>query len=102
MGVSATWPPKDAQEKLDFELDWDGASPGPRLEGGETIVTSEWRVDEGTVEIAASPIPTIVGGVTLVWLENGTDGETCIVTNTITTSLGRTREASAKLKIKEK
>lgn len=92
------WPYKDPEEKLDYGFDW----ASKRLEDGETIITSTWEVEEGTVEMAASPAPSVSSGVTKVWLEGGTLDETCIITNHIVTSVGRERDWSAKLKIKAK
>lgn len=91
------WPFKDPEEKLDYGFDWTR-----RLEDAETIIDSDWAIADGTVTIAANPVPSIATAVTKVWLEGGTLGETCIITNTITTSTGRIREWSAKLKIKAK
>ncbi len=102
------WPNKDPQEILDYEIDW-GTE---RLEDAEEIETSEWAVAEGTVEVLEnSPHQPIVvaheetgraNSVTRCWLSGGTLGETCIVTNTITTTAERTRELSGKVKIKAK
>ena len=97
--ATVTWPPKDPGEEIDYELDW-GTK---RLAAGETIVSSQWEVAEGTVEIMASPAPSIgAGEITKVWLEGGAVDETCVLNNIVTTSAGRRREASAKLKIKDK
>ena len=103
-----SWPAKDPDEILDYEIDW-GTE---RLEEAEEILTSLWAVDTGTVEIlSASPHqPLIVdheetgrpNSVTRCWLSGGTLGETCVVTNTITTDAERTRELSGRLKIKAK
>ena len=92
------WPFKDPDEKLDYGFDW-GAK---RLEGGETITTSTWIIESGTVTKAASPAESNAGGITKVWLEGGTIGETCVITNQIVTSAGRLRDWSAKLRIKVK
>lgn len=96
--ATTVWPFKDPEELLDYGFDWGTR----RLEDSETIVTSVWEVVEGTVSKAASPAESNSAGVTKVWLEGGELGETCIITNTITTSTGRIREWSAKLKIKAK
>lgn len=92
------WPPKDPEEILDYELDWTD-----RLES-ETIASSSWAVGAGNVEILtlAPYEQEVTGFVTKVWLAGGVLGESCTITNTITTSANRTREVSAKLKIKAK
>lgn len=92
------WPFKDPNETLDYGFNW----AAKRLEDGETIVTSTWAIADGTVTKAVSPIETSENGITKVWLQGGTLGETCIITNTVLTSVGRIREWSAKLKIKTK
>lgn len=95
--MAESWPFKDPEEILDYRMDWTD-----RLEDSETITVSVWEVIEGSVEMEASPAPSIAGSTTKVWLSGGTLGETCIVTNHITTSTGREREFSGKLKIKAK
>ena len=93
-----TWPPKDPEETLFYELDW----VTNRLDQGEDIVTSDWAVAKGSVVIEPSPAPDVSAGITKLWLSGGTLGETCLITNTVTTSIGQTREASARLKIRAK
>lgn len=92
------WPFKDPEELLDYGFNW-GAK---RLEDSETILTSVWEVVEGSVAKAVSPAESNTGLITKVWLEGGTLGEKCVITNTVTTSTGRIREWSASLKIKAK
>lgn len=102
------WPDKDPQEILDYEIDW-GTD---RLEDSEEIVTSEWAVASGTVDVldTAPHQPIVVAheetgrpaSVSRCWLSGGTLGETCTVTNTITTTAERTRELSGRVKIKAK
>ncbi len=93
-----SWPAKDPDEILDYQFDWTD-----RLES-ETIATSQWIVGAGTVVILTNPPhdPSIVGAITTVWLSGGTLNENCEITNRITTSAQRTRDYSAKIKIKAK
>lgn len=91
------WPELDPEEVLDFGFDW-----VDRLEDAETIINSDWFVDDGTVEIRVSPAPSIGGTITKLWLTGGAPGETCLVRNHIVCSSGRERERTAKLKIKDK
>lgn len=88
------WPPKDPNEVLDYQFDWTD-----RLQVGETIVTSDFILAEGTVTIGSE---TFVGALCTVWLSGGTEGSINILTNRITTSVGRTYDESAKLKIRTK
>jgi hypothetical protein len=95
-----TWPAKDPNEVLDYDIDW-----SERLETGETISTSTWTVVDGTVTISAGPTPpapSISAGVTTCWISAGTAGEACVVLNRITTSAGRTYDQSVKLRIRSK
>lgn len=88
----ASWPPKDPDEVLDYQFDW-----SERLEDGETISTSTFIVAAGTITLGAT---SFAGGLTTVWLSGGTLGESCTITNRITTSGGRTYDESAKLRIR--
>jgi hypothetical protein len=99
------WPNKDPNEVLDFNLDW--ANPlNPRLVQGETLLTSEWTIIQGTVvmgngnngALAASFAPS---GLSTVWLIGGADGEVAILNNKVTTSAGRTYEQLMKLRVRE-
>lgn len=89
-----TWPPKDPNEVLDYDIDWTD-----RLEDGETISSSTFTVSSGDVEIDSD---TDAAGVTTVWLSGGTDNTTCVILNRITTSEGRTYDQSVKLRIRSK
>lgn len=89
-----SWPSKDPNEVLDYQVNW-----GSRLETGETIVTSEFSVVDGDVEIQ-TPTPDPVGAKCTVWLTGGTDGTTAEVLNRITTSVGRTYDQTVKLRIR--
>jgi hypothetical protein len=91
-----TWPPKDPNEVLDYEIDW-GEN---RLVEGETISTSVFTVVEGTVEIDIEPAPA--DGIAKVWLSGGTAGETCVLLNRITTNANRTYDQSVRLRIRSK
>jgi hypothetical protein len=84
---------KDPDERLDFFINWED-----RLEG-DTIETSVWAVDSGSVEIDEDDV---IGDITSVWLTGGVLGETCQVRNTITTTEGRIRELTGKLRIQAK
>lgn len=75
---------KDQQAVLDFGfdyLDW--------LDG-DTITASTWAISgpDGVLTDAAPP-PTFDTISTTVWLSAGTAGESYVVTNHITTALGR-------------
>ncbi len=85
--------PKDPEERLDFFINWED-----RIEA-DTIETSVWTVDSGSVEIDEDDI---IGDITSVWLTGGELGEICLIRNTITTAAGRIRELTGKLRIQAK
>lgn len=87
-----TWPSKDPNEVLDYQIDWTA-----RLASGETISTSTFTVASGTVVKDSS---SYLAGVATVWLSGGADGEVCTILNRITTSAGRTYDQSVKLRIR--
>ena len=64
------------------------------LAAGETISTSAWVRDKDLVLTVNSPAATKTNTTTTVWLASGTTGETYTVTNTITTSGGKTLQQS--------
>lgn len=92
-----TWPlPKDPDDICDYQFDWSN-----RLEDAETIDTSTFSVDDGSVEIdMVSQTPTISGSITTFWLSGGTAGERCVITNRIVTSEGRQYDASGRLRVR--
>jgi hypothetical protein len=84
-GSMLKWPEHDPNEVLDYELDW--ADPDePRLEPGETLLTSVWSVVEGDVSIIANPSTFTPQGLSTVWLTGGTPGTKCVLLNRVTTS----------------
>lgn len=89
-----SWPPKDPDEVLDYEIDWSN-----RLTGGDTIDTSTWIVEDGTVAVDTDSKTTTA---TVAWLSGGANGETCILTNRVVTVGGRTMDEAVKIKIKSK
>jgi hypothetical protein len=94
-----TWPAKDPNEVLDYQIDW-ADDDYPRLEDDETLVTSDFSVVEGDVEIDTETF--VATGLTTVWLSGGTSGTRCIILNRIVTSAGRTYDQSVKLRIRNK
>jgi hypothetical protein len=89
----ASWPAKDPDEVLDYEIDWT-----KRLDG-DTIATSVFEVAVGDAVVDSDSNTTTA---TTVWLSGGTLDETCEVLNRITTAGGRTMDQTVKLKIKAK
>lgn len=90
----SSWPlPKDPDDVCKYRFNW-GAE---RLADGETILTSSFTVDRGTVVVSA---PTIVGGLTQFTATGGTNGEVCVISNRVTTSDGNQYDWSSKLRIR--
>lgn len=90
-----SWPSKDPDEVLDYRVNW-----AERLDDSETITTSVFTVVEGDVAISTSPVPSIAGSTTVVWLEDGTVNTKCVILNRIVTSAGRTYDQSITLRIR--
>jgi hypothetical protein len=89
-----SWPAKDPDEELDYQVDWT-----LRLAAGETIATSTFILAEGDVVLGDT---NITGAFTTVWISGGTAGGVNTITNRITTSASRTYDKSAKLRIRSK
>ena len=89
-----TWEPKDPDEVLDYRVRWTDA-----LQDGETILTSTFIMAEGTVTKNSEAID---GTETVLWLSGGTLGELCLITNRITTSMGRSYDETMRLRIRRK
>ncbi len=94
-----TWPAKDPNEVLDYQLDWADAD-NPRLVTAETLLTSTYSVVSGDVVINSSSF--LASGLTTVWLSGGTVDTLCTILNRVTTSGGRTYDQTAKLRIRTK
>ena len=90
--MSLTWPYKDPDEVLDYQIDW-----SERL-ASDTIVTSTWMVPSGITKNSDSNN----GSVSTIWLSGGTLGASLELTNRIVTSGGRTMDQTVKLKIRAK
>jgi hypothetical protein len=88
-----TWPAKDPNEVLDYQVRW----VDNRLEAGETITASTFTVEDGSVVIESQ---THAGGIATVWLSGGATGEACVLNNRIVTSAGRTYDQPVKLRIR--
>jgi hypothetical protein len=87
---------KDPQANLDYSIDWDhnvaGAASGTGYLGAsETISSSSWSVSPSGLTVGSTAND---GKKTTVWLSSGSAGTNYSVTNTITTSQGRTDERS--------
>lgn len=89
--MSLTWPNKDADEVLDYQINWSG------LLNADTISTVAWVISpSGLTKQSQSNTNTTA----TIWLTGGVDGTTYTVTCTITTAGGRTFEQAVKIKIK--
>lgn len=89
--MALTWPSKDPDEILDYDLDWTD-----RL-AGDTIATSAWTLADG-VGLTVGTISNTTR-ITKVWLSGGTLAASYTLLNRITTAGGRTMDQSVKIKI---
>jgi hypothetical protein len=84
------WPAKDPSDVVDYQMSW------AALLDLDTILTSTWVVPTGLTITAQ----TNTANTATVWLSGGTVG-VHVITNTITTSGGRTYERSVKLPVEQ-
>ena len=87
-----SWPAKDPDEILDYQLDWSARVTN------DTITNSEWTVPQGLTKQTELSTAT----KTTVWLAGGVSGQTYTIVNRIQTEGGRTMDQSVKLKIQDK
>ena len=83
---------KDPDAKLDYYINWTAWL------AGDTISGSTWVSTDGVVLSADA----ILGGVTRVWVDGGTQGTVAALTNHITTVAGREEDRTLLLVIREK
>lgn len=91
---------KDPQAVLDYKVDWaaPAAKGGPFLQDGETIATSTWTVQAGITKGSDTKDSTSA----TVWVSGGTADTEYALTNTVTTSLGRTDKRTITLLVQAK
>lgn len=83
---------KDPAETTDWVFDWSSW-----LATGETLSSSSFSAAAGITMADGTngaPAPSHDGTTATLWLIGGTDGQRYKVSNTITTSAGRTSERS--------
>jgi hypothetical protein len=85
------WPVKDPTETLDYTVVWS------QLLSGDRIESSSWTANDATVTVQSNS--TYTNTTATVWLSGGTANTTVEVTNTVTTSGGRTFVRSAILPV---
>lgn len=93
MVAPVTWSPKDPDETINYELDWETTG----LASGDALTGSEW-VDVTGVTVAAFSISTD-GLRTVAVIAGGTDGTTAYLLNRVTTANGETLEQPVLLPI---
>lgn len=88
---------KDPSEVLDYRINWTGEL------AGDVIQTSAWKVAAGTCTLGANAFETIDGETfAKVWVSGGMAGESCVLTNTISTVGNRTYEQSIVFRVIQK
>jgi hypothetical protein len=90
--MALTWPNKDPDEVLDYQVNWSA-----RL-GDDTISSSTWVIPSGITKDSDSYTDTVV----TIWLSGGTDGATYDLVNRIVTAGDRTMDQTIRIVIKEK
>lgn len=90
---------KDPDSVLDYAVDWRDV-----LEDGESILSYSWTIeDKGNADDLQEHTKgsTLDSGKTLIWLENGVNGERYEVKSRITTSEDRTYDRTFEIRIAE-
>lgn len=103
--MSLSWPAKDPDEVLDFDIDWasrllsaDEIAAGTTTPA-DAIASSQFTLPAGTLVANSSSYSSTR---TKVWLSGGDDGLSYAVLNRIVTAGGRTMDQTVKLKVKSK
>lgn len=78
---------------LDYVIDW---SPWLATDS-DTISTSTWTVETGITKVSDTIFGT--NTKTRIWLSGGTTDDEYLLTNTITTDMGRTDERTIQIKV---
>lgn len=87
----ASFTAKDPSEKKDYSFVWTKELERTR----DSISSSVWEITGAGLTQSSSPVATNDAQTTTVWFEAGTAGTDYIIVNRITTTQGRTHEASA-------
>jgi hypothetical protein len=99
-----SWPSKDPNEILDYQLDWAKALT-PKTGPVDSIETSEWTVPDGLVstsdEITANS-KGVANAATTIWLTGGEEGISYVLMNRVVTAGARTMDQSVKIRCKTK
>ena len=86
---------KDPSEVKDYTIDW-ATHLG---DGGDTITSSTWEVQDGLLSTAFPDTSTTT--TTTIWLSGGTAAVDYTVTNHVVTAQGREFERSFVVKVQE-
>lgn len=86
-----TWAPKDPDD-----VDYRWVSWANWLDEAETITASEFILVSGSVVLDSDSLATPVA---TLWLSGGTEGETCEITNRVTTSAGRVKDQQLRIRV---
>lgn len=84
-----SWPFKDPNEVLDYEIDWSA-----RI-GGDAISTVTWTVPGGITKNSDA----VSGDITAIWLSGGTAGTSYDIGCRVVTSGGRTYDETVTLSV---
>lgn len=92
MGAELGLRQKDPNAKLDYTVDWSDWL------NGDTLATSTFVVASGLTKESETNNTTTA----TVWLSGGTNGDSYIITNRITTATGRTEDRSFVILVSDK
>lgn len=83
---------QDPDAELDYKIDWTAWL------GDDTIDTSSWMLDNTNLIIFDESNDTVE---TVVWLSDGVNGSSCLVTNRITTAAARVNDQSFIIRVRD-
>lgn len=87
------WPDKDPNDTVAYSVDW-----STRL-GATTIATSEFSLESGSCTLGSDANTTTTASVSV---SGGTQGETCVIQNRVTTSASEQFDQTILLRIRRR
>jgi hypothetical protein len=83
---------QDPDARLDYKIDWTAWL------GADTIAVSLWMLDTANLTIYDESNDTVKA---VVWLTDGVNGSSCLVTNRITTAAERINDQSFIVRVRD-
>lgn len=97
-----TWPNKDPNEYLDFDVDWAGSAVAPGRTYNDPLTSSQWFISKNDDGVLIMESDSYSPTSTKLWLSGGTLGRRYSITNRISTAGGRIMDITGFLTVREK